>query len=225
MKTFPCIVRYDLEDDDDEAELLLIDTNITTRKDLDVISKAKVLKRKKDILDDKNYKTKIENLRKQAQSQENGEQIISAYNGLQNEFDMSKAHIQTLLRLNNLIPELQEKVRDNNINLKVGKQLSYLTNKTQKLISKMMLQNEKLKISETQAKKIKVMADEKEITKEDLESILLKNTKSDEEENKTFIIKFTSQELEILTNKLIEETKEITEENIKFKILDLLKFL
>ena len=225
MKTFSCIVRNDLIDDDEETELLLIDTNIATRKDLDIISRAKVLKRKKTILDNKNFKARLENMKQEAQGKEGTEKIIPVFENLQEEFNISRGNIQRYLRLADLSPDLQERVKENRINAKVGEQLSYIPKSKQKDISKMIMQNEKLKISETQAKKIKVMSDEKDITKEDLEGILLKTKKQEGEEIIKYKIEFSEEEIKSLTNKLLEETKEITDENIKQKILELLKFL
>ena len=209
----------------EETELLLIDTNIATRKDLDIISKAKVLKRKKDILDNKNFRARIENLKQEAQGKEGTEKIIPVLDSLKEEFNISKGNIQRYLRLAVLSPDLQEQVKENRINAKVGEQLSFLSNPKQKIISKMMLQNEKLKISESQAKKIKVMANEKDISKEDLEGILLKTKKQDDTEIIKYKIEFSEEEIKSLTDKLLEETKEITDENIKQKFLELLKFL
>ena len=175
IKEFPCIVRNDLKNDDEETELLLIDTNIATRKDLDIISKAKVIKRKKDLLESKNSKNRIKNLRSKYENSESAEKIIPIYDSLGQEFDISKGNIIRLLKLTDLIEDLQDEVRKGKINAKTGEQLGYLSKPHQRIVSKMMQNNVKLKVSESQAKKIRLTSNNKDLTKEDVEEILLKN--------------------------------------------------
>ena len=227
IKEFPCIVRNDLKDDDEETELLLIDTNIATRKDLDIISKAKVIKRKKDLLESKNSRNRIKSLRTKYENSESAEKIIPIYDSLGQEFDISKGNIIRLLKLTDLIEDLQDEVRKGKINAKTGEQLGYLSKPHQRIVSKMMQNNVKLKVSESQAKKIRLTSNNKDLTKEDVEEILLKKELNEkkEDEIQKYVIEFTLDELKKLTNKLVEESKEVNETTIKEKIISLFEVI
>ena len=226
MKKFPCIVRYDLTDDDVETELLLIDTNITTRKDLQVMDKAKVLKRKKELLDSKNYQTKIKNLRNEAEGDPTRHKIVPVFDSLQEEFNLSRGNIQTLLRLNELVDDLQYEVRGG-MSAEVGEQLSFLDKQHQREIANMLKKNEKLKISKAQAKKLRLINNNKELDKNKIQEILLGKADKEKltEDEKIIKLEFKREELEKVISKLVEESKEITDENIKNKIIETINIL
>lgn len=205
LKEFNCIVIYELNDD--EAKLYLVETNLATRDKILPTEKARALQIKKDCYE----RQKIDEKLKEVIIEENGgsEDI---WNKIKENEKMSMGNIQRYLRINYLNPKLQDCVDNNRINLKTAEQLSFLNRTEQKQVAKMLEENEKLKISEAQAKKLKKKSQEDKLMNEDIRKELIKEKK----EESYITIKFNIEELSVLDIDLGNK------EEIKEKILELI---
>ena len=118
IETLPVLVR---EMDDDTAVIRMVDTNCQ-RENVSAIEKAKA------------YKMKLEAIKRKAgrPSKENCTQVghnFSEQRSVQKiaeDANESKSQIQRFIRLNELIPPLQEMVEENRLKFNPAVELSYL---------------------------------------------------------------------------------------------------
>lgn len=144
LKSFPCIVKEGLTDD--EALIYLIDTNLCTREKISTMERAKAYKIKYDTYKRRNINASIvEEVKKDNSGLR--ERIIK-------EEKSSNGTIQRYLRLTYLIPRLQKFVDENKISINVGESLSFLTSEEQRNIAE-LLSTRKIKLTTSIIKEIR----------------------------------------------------------------------
>ena len=168
--------------DDIQANYMLLEMTLKQRKNIPPCEKGTAYKLQLELL-----KTmKSENATNTSDSNDlnatvHSEQLDSIDELSSNSPD-SRTTIQRLIRLTELIKELQEKVDLKNIPLLAGVELSYISQDEQKIINKFIDDNNfKLKVPEAE----KLRERKGEITEDEISNILLKKS------SKTKVVKFT----------------------------------
>ena len=123
METIPCIVR---EMDDDTAIILMVDSNCQ-REHILPSEKAKAYQMKLEAIKRRAGRPSKNNCAQVEHNFQNGRSV----NIVAEEAGESRATVQRYIRLNNLIPELQEMVDDNQLKFNPAVELSYLTSEEQ----------------------------------------------------------------------------------------------
>lgn len=220
-ETFPCVVRYDLEDKDAEAMQILIDTNLATRKKIKPIDRAKAVAERKKYLESQQYENKL-NAMKQNQKPE----LMNIIETLSKEMRISSSNIKRFLRLNKLNEDLASFVNDYIIPVKSGEQLSYLKEDEQKtiadLLDKNIKESKKFVLSEKKAKILRDLSEKEKFSYSKASDVLFPTTKSsrkpENSEEQYNIVLFKSEIVSIL-QKLEQTGQEINEVNIKSELL------
>jgi len=164
---FPCKVKKGLTDD--EAKLYLVDANLATREEILPSERAKALLMRQSAYRSKRIKEKIES---ELYGDVKGLEVGSIRDKIQSIENMSSGNLQRYLRLNFLDEGLQQLVDQKKLQLKQAENISYLKKPEQKMIAK-MITNDNKKISENQAKLLK---DSKDILSIDLIKKILDKT-------------------------------------------------
>lgn len=143
-RTIPAIVE---DVDDNEAVLILVDSNLQHREKLLPSEKAKA------------YQMRLEALKHQGQRREpTSRQIVGKSESaalVGKETGESGRQVQRYVRLNYLHPELLEMVNDEKIGVTTGVDLSYMEPESQTLLVTVMQENGIEKISGKQAKSLR----------------------------------------------------------------------
>lgn len=204
IKKLPCIIKNNLTDS--EAKIYLIDTNLCTREKLSPMEKARAYRIKNEMYSKSNKFSRI--------SREVQKDILTSTERIKQEENISAAAIQRYLRLTYLIPKLQEIIDNEKAGMKVGEQISFLTNSEQKIVAD-IIENGK-KISFSISKKIREESNKKKeklndtLNKEEIMEII------DNRKNKdTISIEFSIKEI----NNFFDGIQE--KEELKKYILDL----
>lgn len=174
LKTFPCIVKEGLTDD--EALIYLIDTNLCTRDKISTMEKAKAYKIKYETYKRRNVKASIV------------DEIKKDNTDLRTDFvkeeKSSNGTIQRYLRLTYLIPRLQKLVDGNKMSIIVGEKVSFLPSEEQRIIAE-ILSTRKIKLTSTIVKKIRNKAEKyreeneyARLTKEEILEIITSKEKT-----------------------------------------------
>ena len=172
IKTAPCMVR---EIDDDEATLLMVDSNIQ-REELLYSEKAFAYKMKLDAM-------KRRAGRPRADGDNNGSQVgnfsekgVKSIEIMADEVNESRNQIHRYIRLTELLPVLLERVDNKRIPFGVGVELSYLNHAEQEVLLQVM---DKLAVvpSLAQAVKMKQLSKDKKLDEEGIEQLLSKEKK------------------------------------------------
>lgn len=167
----PCKIKEDMEDDD--ASLILIDSNLIQRKDFYPSEMAKGLLIKKEIYKRRNVKSDF-------------------FEEIGKEQNMSRGNIQRYLRLNYLNPKLLDMVDTKEINIKLGEELSFLKEEEQEFLASLIYPNVQ-KLTTNQVKRLREESNVDNLTEEKIIEILEKK-EGEEKENKGEIT-FSSNEL------------------------------
>lgn len=169
---------------EEQAKLIMIETNLITRKNLSVIETAKALK------------IKYEALR-------NSPATDNIRNYLNNFSNMSQGNVQRYLRINYLNESLQNMVQDKKISLKVAERLSFLNNEEQNTLTDYLREKNITKISEKQSKLLKDESSKKVLDGNIIDKIIRnENTKKD-----NIVITFSRKEINKLFNNIDDEKK------------------
>lgn len=136
IKTIPAQI---IDCNDEKAILIMIDTNLCNREKILPVEKGYA------------YKMKIDILKNDA----NASNINEYSNNSPLETEESKAQIYRYIRLTELIKSLQEKVNKDEIPLRAGVELSYLSKEEQEIVNQ-ALDIEQVKISLVQAQRIRM---------------------------------------------------------------------
>lgn len=124
--------------DDDRASLIMLDTNLCNREKILPVEKGYAYKRKNEIL------KRLED--------------ISIFKWLSDNSPMetedSKAQVYRFMRLTELIKPLQEKVNKEDIPIRAGVELSFLSKEEQEIVNT-VIEEENIKINQIQAEKIR----------------------------------------------------------------------
>lgn len=138
IKEIPCIVK---NYNDDIAELVMIETNLTQREDILLCEKGLAYKKQLELL----KKVNKENGCKASNDNENEKyahnEYLTSIEELSQNSEDSRASIQRLIRLTELIPSLQQKVNYREIPLLSGVELSYIETEEQENIYKYITEN------------------------------------------------------------------------------------
>lgn len=149
LKTFPCIVKERLTDD--EALIYLIDTNLCTRDKISTMERARAYKIKYDTYKRRNIKASIV------------DEIKKDNTDLREDFikeeKSSNGTLQRYLRLTYLIPRLQKLVDENKMSIIVGEKVSFLPSEEQRIIAE-IVSTRKVKLTSTIVKEIRNKAEE-----------------------------------------------------------------
>ncbi len=163
VETLPVLVR---EMDDDTAVIRMVDTNCQ-RENVSAIEKAKA------------YKMKLKAIKRKAgrPSKINSGQVGPNYETIRSnqivadDAGESVKQIQRYIRLNELIPELQELVEENRLKFNPAVELSYLTPQEQQQFLE-YIQSEECTPSLSQAQQLKVASKENSFSADRLKEIM-----------------------------------------------------
>lgn len=142
FKTVPTMI---IDVDDDNAKLIMLETNLCQRDDIPPVEKGIA------------YKMQLETLKKIREN--NADHIGQGYSveKIAEQTTDSKTTIQRLIRLTELIKPLQEKVNvGEQISVLAGVELSHINKEEQEIVNKMLDEN-RLKISIEQAEEIRAI--------------------------------------------------------------------
>lgn len=163
--TMPVIVR---EMDDDTAVIAMVDSNCQ-RENVSAIEKAKAYKMKMDAL-------KRQGKRNDLTSSQVGTKLRADEKVAQDAGE-SRNQIQRYIRLNDLIPELQEMVEEKKLKFNPAVELSYLTPEEQEQFHE-YIGSEGCTPSLSQAQQLKAASREKSFSEDKLKSIMSSHTPS-----------------------------------------------
>ena len=156
----PSFIR---EVDDDTAVILMVDSNLRQRDGLSDMEKAKA------------YELKMEAIKRQgARTDLTSCQVgtkFRADNAVAENTDDSPRQIQRYIRLNSLIPALQDAVEDKRIAFNPAVEISYLDPADQAIVQEIM-EREETAPSLSQAQKLKKMAQDGSITDKRIDEVL-----------------------------------------------------
>lgn len=156
----PSFIR---EVDDDTAVILMVDSNLRQRDGLSDMEKAKA------------YELKMEAIKRQgARTDLTSCQVgtkFRADNAVSENTDDSPRQIQRYIRLNSLIPALQDAVEDKRIAFNPAVEISYLDPADQAIVQEVM-EREETAPSLSQAQKLKKMAQDGSITDKRIDEVL-----------------------------------------------------
>ena len=173
LKTIPAIVR---NLDDDEAVILMVDSNLQ-RETISPMERAQAYKMKLEAL--KHQGKKLE-LQTDSTSPQVGEKSSWAVSIVANDANASRSQVQRCVRLNELVPEIQEKVDSKEIAFSPAVELSYLTRDEQKQFLDAMDYSQNTP-SLSQAQRLKKLSREGKCTKEAMRSIMSEEKKEEQE--------------------------------------------
>lgn len=188
--------------DDDVARLIMLETNLCQREDIPLSEKGLA------------YKMQLETLKKIREKVPAHSEQVNSIDIVASKSNDSRATIQRLIRLTELIKPLQEKVGEQ-ISLLAGVELSYISPEEQEIINK-VIEDKKLKISRYIASHLRtVKGNITEQTVLELFSLKEKTEKFTGKINKETVKKYkkhfkTNDDFNELISKLLEEYFEKT---------------
>ena len=201
IETIPVIVR-DL--DNDEATILMVDSNLQARDDIPPTERGRA------------YQMKLEALKHQGRrhdltSDQVGQKLGWAINQVADDAGESKTQVQRFIRLNSLNPELQEMVDEGRLAFTPAVELSYLKPEEQRDLA-VSLEETQNTPSLSQAQRIRKLSAEGEATKEKLTDIMMEEKKplrdsitlSHDTLKKYFPKSYSIQKIEQIIIKLLE---------------------
>lgn len=135
---FSTIKAQIVDCDDDKATLIMLDTNLNNREKILPVEKGYAYKQRNEII----------------KNRENNSHI-SYYKDNSTEWnEEGKSQIYNYIRLTELIKSLQEKVNIEQIPIKAGVEISYLSKEEQEIVNS-VIEDEQVKLTVVQAKKIR----------------------------------------------------------------------
>ena len=173
QKTIQAIER---KNDDDEAVILMVDSNLQ-RETISPMERAQAYKMKLEALKHQGKKLELQTDSTSPQGVEKSSRAVSI---VANDANASRSQVQRFVRLNELVPEIQEKVDSKEIAFSPAVELSYLTRdeQTQFLDAMDYSQNTP---SLSQAQRLKKLSREGKCTKEAMRSIMSEEKKEEQE--------------------------------------------
>ena len=203
IETIPVLIR-DL--DDDEATILMVDSNLQQRVDIPPTERAKA------------YQMKLEALKHQGQRRDLTCGQIGHKLDDRRSIDIvaenspdSRKQIQRYIRLNNLNPELQEMVDDGRLAFTPAVEISYLKPEEQRDLA-VSLEETQNTPSLSQAQRIRKLSETGGVTKDKLDDIMMEEKKplrdsitlSHDTLKKYFPKSYSIQKIEQIIIKLLE---------------------
>ena len=163
IETVPAIIR---EMDDDTAIILMVDSNLRQREKLRPSEKAKA------------YQMKMDALRRQAgRPAKNCGQVGHNFSGKKTReqiaegTDDSPRQVQRYIRLNSLIPALQDAVDEGRLAFNPAVEVSYLDEADQEIVQEIM-DREEISPSLSQAQKLRKLSAEEKIDDDKIEAVM-----------------------------------------------------
>ena len=201
IKSIPVLVR-DL--DNDEATILMVDSNLQQRDDIPPTERGRA------------YQMKLEALKHQGKrhdltSAHDEQKLGWAIEQVADDAGKSRAQVQRYIRLNSLAPELKEMVDEGRLALTPAVELSYLSPSDQRDIA-IALEETQNTPSLSQAQRIRKMSESGEATREKLTDIMMEEKKplrdsitlSHDTLKKYFPKSYSIQKIEQIIIKLLE---------------------
>ena len=168
IETIPVLIR---ELDDDEATILMVDSNLQQRTDIPPTERAKA------------YQMKLEALKHQGQRRDLTCGQVGHKLDDRRSIDIvaenapdSRKQIQRYIRLNNLNPELQEMVDDGRLAFTPAVEISYLKPEEQRDLA-VSLEETQNTPSLSQAQRIRKLSETGGVTKDKLDDIMMEEKK------------------------------------------------
>ena len=166
IESVPAIIR---EMDDDTAIILMVDSNLRQREKLRPSEKAKA------------YQMKMDALRRQGRRTDLGEQTTSRQvvgklkretaNKVGEAAGDSGRQVQRYIRLNSLIPALQDAVDEGRLAFNPAVEVSYLDEADQEIVQEIM-DREEISPSLSQAQKLRKLSAEEKIDDDKIEAVM-----------------------------------------------------
>ncbi len=151
IKQVPCIIK---DYDDVIAELVMIETNLTQREDILLCEKGLAYKKQLELLKKFNKENGIKASNDNGNEEYAHNEYLTSIEELSQKSEDSRASIQRLIRLTELIPEIQSKVNYREIPLLSGVELSYIKQEEQGIIYKYIVENN-IQLTVQQAQKLR----------------------------------------------------------------------
>lgn len=166
IETLPVLVR-DL--DDDEATILMVDSNLQQRDEIPPTERGKA------------YQMKLEALKHQGKRQDltsshDEKKLKWAMDQVADDAGKSRAQVARYIRLNSLNPELQDMVDEGRLALTPAVELSYLKPEEQRDVA-VALEETQNTPSLSQAQRIRKLSEGGEATRENLTGIMMEEKK------------------------------------------------
>ena len=166
IETLPVLVR-DL--DDDEATILMVDSNLQQRDEIPPTERGKA------------YQMKLEALKHQGKqleptSSQHGKKSSWAIEQVADDVGQSRMQVHRYIRLNSLNPELQDMVDEGRLALTPAVELSYLKPEEQRDVA-VALEETQNTPSLSQAQRIRKLSEGGEATRENLTDIMMEEKK------------------------------------------------
>lgn len=142
MQTIPAHI---VECDDENATLIMIETNLCARDNIPIMEKSNA------------YKLQLETITKlkEKQKQENTDfPVGNTWDNVVNESEDSQTQIHRYIRLTYLIKDLQNEIDKGSISIRAGVELSHIDEEEQEIIYSAM-KDENAKITLSQAEKLR----------------------------------------------------------------------
>ena len=147
----PCIIK---DYDDVVSELVMIETNLTQREDILLCEKGLAYKKQLELLKKINKENDLKTSDNKDVTRYAHNEYISSIEELSQNSEDSRASIQRLIRLTELIPDIQQKVNCREIPLLSGVELSYIKSEEQKIIYDYIVEN-KVQLTVPQAQRLR----------------------------------------------------------------------
>ena len=189
-----------VEVDDDKAKEIIIDTNVVQRSELSPLEIARAYREKVYLMGN----------RQGVRSDVTGEQKGSTRDLVGKEYEVSGMTVERYMRLNNLIPALQQALEDGKINLKTGFDLGLVDEKTQQSLLEVVDLNKEEDVAHLNSKIVTKM-----------KNALADKNKLSSQEKKTLKKEGTSPTFKPLTKsevKSLVKEKDTTEKEIVVKL-------
>ena len=189
--------------DNDEATILMVDSNLQQRDDIPLSERAKAYQMKMDAL--KHQGKKRDEASRQVVGKLESAEIIGQSTG------ESGRQVQRVIRLNNLVPDLIDMVDDKRLAFTPAVELSYLNEQEQKALASTLEETQNTP-SLSQAQRIRKLSESGGVTKEKLDDIMMEEKKplrdsitlSHDTLKKYFPKSYSIQKIEQIIIKLLE---------------------
>ena len=165
LEEVPVLVR---NLDNDEATILMVDSNLQQRDDIPLSERAKAYQMKMDAL--KHQGKRLDETSRQVVGKLETAEIIGQSTG------ESGRQVQRVIRLNNLVPDLKDMVDDKRLAFTPAVELSYLNEQEQQALASTLEETQNTP-SLSQAQRIRKLSENGGVTKETLDDILMEEKK------------------------------------------------
>ena len=200
LEEVPVLVR---NLDNDEATILMVDSNLQQRDDIPLSERAKAYQMKMDAL--KHQGKRLDETSRQVVGKLETAEIIGQSTG------ESGRQVQRVIRLNNLVPDLKDMVDDKRLAFTPAVELSYLNEQEQNALASTLEETQNTP-SLSQAQRIRKLSENGGVTKETLDDILMEEKKplrdsitlSHDTLKKYFPKSYSIQKIEQIIIKLLE---------------------